>query len=666
MALKASLSPFPRGRSLLAIAAPAILLGLLLLAWPSPAAAPPAPDSPAAKQQALIRLLESKAPPAEKALACKQLTIYGSKAAVPALAPLLQDPELASWARIALEAIPDPAADAALRSALGKVQGQLLVGVINSIGVRRDGKAVSALVKRLKAPDAEVASAAAVALGRIGGSKAAKALLRAMATAPEPARGAAAEGAILCGEWFVAHGQPAEAVKLYDTVRAANVPQQKQLEAIRGAILARQAEGLPVLLQQLRSPDQAVLGIGLRVARELPGQSVTEALAAELKSCGEDRQSFLLLALADRNDASVMPAISAAVIGGSPQLRLTAIRILESQGDAANVAVLLRAAVDTDPAVAKAACNALTRLPGNDVDAELLRRLPAYQGKALQVLLGVADQRHLDAALPTAMRALRDPDPGIRAAAIQALGTLGDAGNVAELAELLQDPANPARAELKTAILAIISRTGTRSLPALLPLAHNGDSGVRMVALQLLGSAGGPDALSALQAAVSDQDADVQDEAVRTLSTWPNNWPEDSRIAQPLLVLAQSSTKPAHQVLALRGYLQYLQADTQLKDADKLARLEAALPLVKRPEEKRLAIATAGGIRSAGALALLMNYAQEPSVSGDACAAILKLVDPAPPGVSAEQRTQALEIVMKNCPSEETKQKAQKLLKAEK
>jgi hypothetical protein len=94
------------------------------------------------KQHQLIGVLQSDAPPAEKAIACKQLAVYGDKEAVPALAPLLSDANLASWARIALEVIPGPAADEALRAAAGKLQGKLLVGVINSIGVRRDPKAV--------------------------------------------------------------------------------------------------------------------------------------------------------------------------------------------------------------------------------------------------------------------------------------------------------------------------------------------------------------------------------------------------------------------------------------------------------------------------------------------------------------------------------------------
>ena len=242
------------------------------------------------------------------------------------------DPELTSWARIALEAIPGPEADAALRHATDKVQGRVLVGVINSIAVRRDPKAVSLLIKKLNSPDPEVASAAAVALGRIGGTKAGEALTKALATAPEAVRTAVAQGCILCAERLIAQGKRPEAVKLYDTVRVANVPWNRQLEAIRGAILARQSAGLPLLLTQLRWPDKAMFGIGLSTARELPGRDVTEALAAELRRCSPDRQSYLLLAIADRTDDAVMPTILQAATSGPRKLRLTAVGVLDRHG----------------------------------------------------------------------------------------------------------------------------------------------------------------------------------------------------------------------------------------------------------------------------------------------------------------------------------------------
>jgi HEAT repeat protein len=643
----------------------ALLASFLVAGSAHTAAAADSQSSSAEKERELIRILQSNVPPAEKAIPCKQLAIYGTKEAVPALAPLLADPQLASWARIALEAIPDPAADDALRDAMGNLQGKLAVGVINSIAVRRDVKAVSGLVKKLKDEDPEVASAAAVALGRIGGAEAAEALNQSLASAPDAVRPAIAQGCILCAEKLLAQGKSADAVKLYDAVRAANVPRQKMLEATRGAILARQSNGLPLLLEQLRSPDKALFGIGLRTARELPGHLVTQALAAELPRTSPERQPFLLLALGDRSDDAVLPAVLAAAGRGPQKLRLTAVGILDRLGNPASVPVLLAAAADSDADLSQAALAALARLSGNDVDAVLLERLPSSTGKARQVLITLAGQRHIDRAIPVIFTSLQDQDMGVRSAAVQAIGILGSDAQAAHLVGLLQESRSAKeREDVEMALLAIIGRTGARSVPALLPLAHNNDSAMRIIALRLLASAGGPDALATIKAAVEDKEVTVQDEAVRTLSTWPNNWPEDSGVAEPLLALAKSGSKPSYQVLAMRGYLQYVQGNKQLKDDEKVSKVSDVLPLINRPEEKRLAIAAIGGVPTPGALELLVTFAAEPAVAEDACSAIVKLAGSNLPGVSKEQRQKALQLAVEKATSVATRKKAGELLKA--
>ena len=81
-----------------------------------------------------------------------------------------------TWPAMRLEPIPDPSVDDALRDALGKLKGRPLVGVIGSIGVRRDSKALDALGKLLKDSDGAVAHAAARAIGSLGTPAAAKAL----------------------------------------------------------------------------------------------------------------------------------------------------------------------------------------------------------------------------------------------------------------------------------------------------------------------------------------------------------------------------------------------------------------------------------------------------------------------------------------------------------
>ena len=120
---------------------------------------------PAAKLIAILQ--DPGASVYARAKACQRLAVVGGAGAVAALAPLLADAQLSSYARFALEPIPDRAADDALRATLGKVKGVQLVGVINSIGHRRDTRAIAALEHLRHDPDGEVARAADAALARI-------------------------------------------------------------------------------------------------------------------------------------------------------------------------------------------------------------------------------------------------------------------------------------------------------------------------------------------------------------------------------------------------------------------------------------------------------------------------------------------------------------------
>ena len=615
------------------------------------------------KQSDLIAVLQSDAPKAEKAITCKRLAIYGTEQSVPVLAPLLADKELSSWARIALEAIPGPAADAALRDALGKLQGRLLIGVINSIGVRRDVHAVDTLVQKLDDANGGVASAAAVALGHIGGEQAAKALAQSLADTPAGVRSAVAEGCILCAEWFLAHDSTAEAIKLYDTVRQADVPDQRHLEAIRGAILARQSAGVPLLIEQLRSEDKERLGIGLRTARELPGRDVTEALADELARLSPDRQPRLLLALADRNDSAVLPTVEKAAQGGPKDLRITAINILIRLGDVSCVPVLLEAATEDDAKLEQAATETLVRLPGKDVDADLLARLPQARGKLKQVLIELAGQRQISEALPAVVSCLHDTDAETCGMAVQTIGIIGQDPQIDDLVKLLQETNNSReRAGINKALLAISGRSGVKCIPHLQPLTQSRDNELHMIGLHALAIIGGPDALAAVNSAIESAETPVQDEAVRILSTWPNNWPEDSEAGQALLILATSAEKMSHQVLGLRGYLQYIRGNKKLSNEQKVAKVKDVRSHIKRPEEERQAIAVLGEAPIASALELLTTLAEDPAVAEEAYSAIVRIAGQDIRGVSMDQRRQVLQTVAEKSRNDETRQRARKTL----
>ena len=111
----------------------------LLLLLAAPARAQSSQEVLSLDEPALIAILQdANAPTFSKAKACQRLAVIGTAASVPALAGLLGDETLNLYARFGLEGIGDPAADAALREAAAKLTGRQLVGVLNSIGQRRD------------------------------------------------------------------------------------------------------------------------------------------------------------------------------------------------------------------------------------------------------------------------------------------------------------------------------------------------------------------------------------------------------------------------------------------------------------------------------------------------------------------------------------------------
>lgn len=131
-------------------------------------------------------LVSERATAAAKQYVCLKLRDVGTAAEVPLLAKLLEQPQTSQIARYALEAIPGPEAAAALRAALTKLEGQELVGVINSIAARRDVAALPTLEQLADSPDGQVASAAIWALGNLGDQRAVELLIRRAHAAGKP------------------------------------------------------------------------------------------------------------------------------------------------------------------------------------------------------------------------------------------------------------------------------------------------------------------------------------------------------------------------------------------------------------------------------------------------------------------------------------------------
>ena len=188
-------------------------------------------------QTKLAAVLKADAPRAAKDYVCRKLSLIGSADAVPALAGLLPDKKLSHMARYALERMPCDEAVAAMRDALDKTEGRTKIGVINSLGVRRDAKSCAALIGLLDNADKGIAAAAAAALGNIGSSDAAKALAGFQEKAPSELKLAAADAYLTCAEQLLAAGKKLEAMAIYKSLAKSDIKHVK-VAATRGLLTA--------------------------------------------------------------------------------------------------------------------------------------------------------------------------------------------------------------------------------------------------------------------------------------------------------------------------------------------------------------------------------------------------------------------------------------------
>lgn len=379
------------------------------------------------REASLIAVLESDATEAEKRDACQELALVGTSSAVPALAALLSDERLSHAARSALQQIPGAESDAALRSALQKLTGEPLAGVIQTIGERRDPQAVDALLALLDSADARLTQASAAALGKIGTAAAAQGLQRVLPSAQGVVQLAVCEGLLDCAAAFERDGKHVAAASIYDALQVQpDIPKGSRAAALRAAILIRGEGGLPLLAESIRSDDLEVVRTGLRTALELQGAEVAQLLAGELQNKSAERQLLLLGLLGQLGEPCVLATLFECANAGDPSVRLAAIHAASQIGGTALVAPLMEWMQDSDSRIAQAAATGLAGLDGAAVDAAVVQGLGRKDSPLQASLAAIAAQRRIAAALPVLADLMQDAREPVRLAAIKSYGELAD------------------------------------------------------------------------------------------------------------------------------------------------------------------------------------------------------------------------------------------------
>ena len=611
-------------------------------------------------EQKLIAVLQSDASLHDKARACQQLAIVGGKDAVGPLAALLDDEQLSHYGRFGLEPIEDPAVDDALRAAMGRLEGNLLVGVVNSIGVRRDVKAVGELQKLVRNPEKGAASAALMSLGMIATDDAIDTICEVLKGDSVALRITAADAALRCAEHQLSQGKQAKAVELYEIVRKTDVSEHLYAAATNGEILARGTAGMPLLIEQLKTNNYVMINVALHAARELPGPKVTEALVAELGRLQPNVQVLLIKVLADRKGPKVSESIEALAASDNPAVRSESLKVLGKVGNVSAVGVLL-AAVRTGGEDATIALNSLKIIKGDGIDEAIIEKMKIAQSDEKAELIKILSDRNATVALDAIFAEAQSPDSKVCSAAFKAVANLAgpnDIGRVINLVRSLEGTSG--RKDAERAVISVVGKIAeksTRTDTIIAALKQEKKTDARCSLIRILAAFSDDKSFQIIQSFLKDENEQVKDAAVRAITAWPG-----SEALETVLAIYKSSDNQTHRVLALRGYIRLLGQDKQIATEKKVKILGEIIKQVETAAEKKNILSNLASIGHPSALTIAEQYLSNPQVKDEAALATIQIAQSIAGAWPGEAKAAAFEIV-KTTSDEAVREQARALVK---
>jgi len=606
----------------------------------------------------LARLLASDATGAAKRWVCRQLSIFGTGKQVPALAPLLADEKLADMARYALQRIEGPSALEAMRNALPNAKGNRKIGLINSLGERGDNNAVDAIIKALGAGDEPVAIAAARALAKIGGTRAADALGKARARAKGRLREVVRDAWLRGADGLLAAGKKDQAAEIYHEMYKPNLPKHVRLAALRGIVSAGGEKTLPLLTEILTGTDAYLQASALRFLREVAGPETLKSLTGLLPKLPPETQAMLLEDFAIRGDPAALPAVKKAAGSRDEGVMKAAVAAMGELGDASCLPLLTELAAGGGP-LAPVAREALDSLPAADVNPAMVKMAGKADTKVRQEVVRSLGARGAKGAVPALLEAARAGDKAVRHEAIRALEPLAGADDLPHLVGLVVNPREEGdRGVARTTLTAVCDRVQDEkaAATAILAALDAAPPAAKAALLQTLPHLGTDNALSAVRKYVGADDENVRDRAVRALAEWA-----DPAAEEELMKIATSTNDTTHHVLALRGYIRLAGAEG-LKAEQRLQMYRKAMDTARRDDEKRQALGGLGDVKAVDALKMVMPALDQKPLQNEACAAAVKIARNL--GARGKETIrQAMKKVLQVSKNKRLRGEAQKLLK---
>ncbi len=572
-------------------------------------------------EERFIAFLNGKATLEGRKFVCEQLSLIGTNASVPVLSGLLADPPTSDMARYALERISAPQAAEALRAALSKVSGKERVGVINSLGQKRDSPAVALLAPLAMNPDQPTAIAAVAALGRIGDDASFKALAGLRKMLSGPIRESVLDAYVRCLDDMVTRGDKAQALAGYRELYSSTEPPMTRVAALRAIAGLEGPKATQTLAEAVEKGDDDVRAVAIGLLAAIPSPEVTSLLTGAYPKLPPRGRVQLLTALVTRGDSAAAPLLVGALKDDAIGVRVAGLEGIGKLGDSSHVLRLAKIAADTQDPERSAARLSLYRLKADGVDKAVLDNLNSTPATVKIELIRATGERRIDSATDVLLKAARDSNIDVRRESRRALRETAQTQHIPALLGLLSDAKSASeRADMEAALVATLKRyemAGIDTVGSAIGTATDVDTKASL--LIVMGRAGDPSGLNLLRAALKDDEPAIQRAAILGLTEWPTPEP-----VPDMLDAAKTNPVRSHQILALRGYLRLVGLRSQRSRAESVQLLEQGLKFAQADNEKKTVLSMLPRFASPEALKLAESL-QEGSVAEEAKLAIERI-----------------------------------------
>ncbi len=573
-----------------------------------------------AERGELARVLAAKA--ADSAIAqparvwlVRQLEYLGAAESVAALRELLagSDAELRECARRALEKNSAPEATEILRATLARGgEAAWQIGLMHSLGERRDPEAVSLIARNLKDPALSLAAASALAQIATGPA------VEALWAAREKGAAMAADALIAAAGRLMAEGQARKASEIYSRLYSSLGPAQTRAAALVGLGKADPEQAKPLLAQALADADPRLQTAAVTSALRIYGDQASKVLVELWPKLGPRAKCQVVRAL---DSAAEKQILTAAADDPDEPVRVAALERLGQIGTSASIPVLARLAVQDEQAgTQKAARRALTSISGQGTDAALAQLAATGDSRMRVIAIGALAERNDQGCRPSLLKYAAESDHDVSAAACTALGKIGTDKELEPLVQLVLAGRTPGA---DSALQSVASRAQDKSAASarVVSLARTAQPQQLPGLFDILAMLGGKEALTAVTQFASGPAGESGDAAVRALANWP-----DFSAAQPLLEIASApNCSRVRNVLAIQGISRLVSASEKEPAGARVDMAVSGLKAAARNEEKKLLLAALGSIRNPRAAEALKPFLQDPELRAEAGLAAVSL-----------------------------------------